>query len=355
MNTPGQLIDQSTRHAAHLERLKTQNVNEVLEVLSDINSQLIAFIARVDIPALTRIQAEKQIKAFNKIAKGRYTEDIFTLLDQQIEELATYEAGFEIKSLSQGIKHDFILPKTAQLVTAINSTPLNLGGRYQGSLLGGLADSFTTAQTRLFGNTIRNSYASGMTTTDTIKALQKEAFPINSSDLNAVVRTSLQHAATQTRVETWQQNDDIIRGIQIIATLDGRTSVECRARDGQILSLKSENLPPYHYNCRTTTAAALDRSFDFLNRGETRASRDPNTGKIESVPAKQTYYTWLKNQPKAFQESVIGVKRTQLLRNGGLSSQRFAELQLGKSFEPLTLKQMRELDPVAFSKADIQL
>ena len=691
MKAPGQLIDQSTRHAAHLERLKTQNVNDVIEVLGDINSQLIAFIARTDIDRLTRIQAEKQIKAFNKIAKGRYTEDIFTLLDQQIEELATYEAGFEIKSLSQGIKHDFILLKTAQLVTAINSTPLNLGGRYQGSLLGGLAESFTTAQTRLLGNTIRNSYASGMTTADTITALQKEAFPINSSDLNAVVRTSLQHAATQTRVETWQQNDDIVRGIQIIATLDGGTSVECRARDGQILSLKSENLPPYHYNavmegqmittingkvpienvcvgdlvlthkgrwkkvltvmrklndtnfvraihfdsgrilkvtdehpvlidgigwtradtvkigdqlfeniknkfkfslrpsiiksnpknypslfdgcevffevssepstmastidfnsdfilreskisnattsdklvnktsnttnikvvfkefftknkrlsmsfkmafqnffsmcanrvvffhpvrmifvdfrgffghtkspmvfasihslfgsyfpgdgrslgtakwlntvfstpsghsaiskfkfsldspqrllscvvmsvkkfykilfvckfnhfkpsivsditsvahngyvynleveedntyiasgivvhnCRTTTAAALDRSFDFLNRGETRASRNPETGKIESVPAKQTYYTWLKNQPKAFQESVIGVKRTKLLRNGGLSSERFAELQLGKSFEPLTLKQMRELDPVAFSKADIQL
>ena len=118
------------------------------------------------------------------------------------------------------------------------------------------------------------------------------------------------------------------------------------------MSLKSENLPPYHYNCRTTTVAALDRSFDFLNRGETRAARNPD-GKIEKVPAKQTYYSWLKNQPKAFQESVIGTKRTKLLRDGGLSSERFAELQLGKSFEPLTLKQMRELDPVAFEKAGI--
>jgi hypothetical protein len=34
-----------------------------------------------------------------------------------------------------------------------------------------------------------------------------------------------------------------------------------------------------------------------------------------------------------------------------LSAERFAELQLGRNFEPLTLDQMKSLDPVAFSRA----
>ena len=686
---PGQLIEQSTRHAAHLERLKSGNVNEILSLLDDVNDLLVDRVQRTRGKNFTRARLEALIESFSSLAKEKYSEDIFKKLDEQIIDLSDYEADFEVRNLSQGIKVDFNLPKSSQLITAINSTPLNLGGRFQGSLLGGLKDSFTDAQIRTMGNTIRASYAAGVTTPDTIRALQREAFPISKRNLETVVRTSLQHAANQTRFETWRANDDIVKGIQIIATLDGRTSTECRARDGQILPIDSNDLPPYHYNavmggemvttimgkvpienvrvgdlvlthkgrwkkvltvmrklndtdfiraihfntgrvlkvtdehpvlvdgygwvradsvkvgdklfeniknkfkfslwpsvikvnpnnypsifdgsevffdvsskpsimastidfnsdlairecevpnastcdilvdkssdstilkiikeelftkhkrvlvsfkiglknffsvcvcrvpflhsfgmgfvdsgcffphsegpmvftnanpfinqyfsgdrgclrpakgfyamdpapsghcavrkikfsfngakgffsrmvvrvkklfkilfvckfnnfgssivsdiktvahngyvynleveadntfivsdiivhnCRTTTAAALDRSFDFLSRGETRAARDPETGKIEKVPAKQTYYAWLKNQPKAFQESVLGVKRTKLLRDGGLSAQRFAELQLDKRFKPLTLKEMRELDPVAFEKAGL--
>ena len=350
---PGQLIEQSTRHAAHLERLKSGNVNEILALLDDVNDLLVDRVQRTRSKNFTRARLEALIESFSSLAKEKYAEDIFKKLDEQLIDLSDYEADFEVRNLSQGIKVDFNLPKSSQLITAINSTPLNLGGRFQGSLLGGLKDSFTDAQIRTMGNTIRASYAAGVTTPDTIRALQIEAFPIGKRDLEAVVRTSLQRAANQTRVETWRANDDIVKGIQIIATLDGRTTTECRARDGQVLPIDSSDLPPWHYGCRTTTAAALDRSFDFLNRGETRAARDPETGKIEKVPAKQTYYAWLKNQPKAFQESVLGPTRTKLLRDGGLSAQRFAELQLDKRFKPVTLKEMRELDPVAFEKAGL--
>jgi hypothetical protein len=50
---------------------------------------------------------------------------------------------------------------------------------------------------------------------------------------------------------------------------------------------------------------------------------------------------------------VIGPTRGKLLRDGGLSARRFAELQLGKTFEPLNLKEMRKLDPLAFRRAGL--
>jgi len=84
------------------------------------------------------------------------------------------------------------------------------------------------------------------------------------------------------------------------------------------------------------------------------------------VPANQTYYGWLKTQPAAVQDSIIGPTKGKLLRDGGLSSQRFSELQLGKQFQPLTLygrdlpgggreMGMRELEPLAFQRAGLDM
>jgi SPP1 gp7 family putative phage head morphogenesis protein len=107
------------------------------------------------------------------------------------------------------------------------------------------------------------------------------------------------------------------------------------------------------HNCRSSTVAVLDDRYAFLDEGATRSARDPETGKVESVPAKQSYYQWLAGQPAAVQDSIIGPTRGKLLRDGGLSAQRFSELSLGKNFQPLTLDQMRELDPVAFIRAGL--
>jgi hypothetical protein len=107
------------------------------------------------------------------------------------------------------------------------------------------------------------------------------------------------------------------------------------------------------HNCRSSTVAVLDDRFSFLEEGATRAARDPETGKIVREPAKKTYYQWLKEQDRPFVESVIGAKRAKLLLDGNISAQRFAELQLGKRFEPLTLAKMRELDPLVFERAEV--
>ena len=58
-------------------------------------------------------------------------------------------------------------------------------------------------------------------------------------------------------------------------------------------------------------------------------------------------------QPAKVQDSIVGSTRGKLLRDGGLSAGRFAELQLGKRFEPLTLDEMRQLEPIAFHKAGL--
>jgi len=55
----------------------------------------------------------------------------------------------------------------------------------------------------------------------------------------------------------------------------------------------------------------------------------------------------------AFIETAIGPTRARLLMNGGLSAERFAALQLDKNFQPLTLDEMKDLEPLAFQRAGV--
>jgi hypothetical protein len=102
-------------------------------------------------------------------------------------------------------------------------------------------------------------------------------------------------------------------------------------------------------NCRSTIVPVLDERFAFLRKGATQQSQ------FGPVDAKLTYFEWLKQQPAAFQDAAIGKAKGQLLRNGGLSAQRFAELQLSRNFKPLTLLEMQRLEPLAFERAGIEI
>ena len=106
------------------------------------------------------------------------------------------------------------------------------------------------------------------------------------------------------------------------------------------------------HNCRSSTAPVIANKYirDTLRQGATRVSNGDTDG---PVSAGTSYYEWLKTQPAGFQDEALGPMRAQLFRDGGLSAQRFQELQLGKQFEPLTLDQMKELEPVAFERAGL--
>lgn len=78
----------------------------------------------------------------------------------------------------------------------------------------------------------------------------------------------------------------------IVATLDLKTSAICQEMDGKIFK-QSEyeagtTAPPFHPNCRTTTAPYYE---DLAGIGE-RAARDPDTGKTYQVPRDMTYHEW---------------------------------------------------------------
>ena len=218
---------------------------------------------------------------------------------------------------------------------------------------------WSTKEIQRVNNAITQGFYQGQTNAEITRRVRgTKANKFNDGELakvnrsnRTIVRTAVQHSSTQARVLTMNQNKDLVKQYQWVSTLDSRTSDQCTALDGMRFNVGEGPLPPIHPNCRSTITPALSRKFDFLDRGATRASKGDEGGK--QVSTKETYFSWLKKQPVAFQNDAIGVSRSKLLRNGGLTSDEFAKLSLNRNFEAMTLAEMKKAQPAVFEAAGL--
>jgi len=356
------LITIATRHQSHYERLKSSEVKKFDEFLVTMERDIRNKLTSQDITEFTRSRLEKKLKQIGTLMRGTF-EEYKKVWRESVTDAADYEAGFEVRSLEKVVDDvEFAMPSDSQLTKAVFNTPLgDIGGPSGGSLLEPWFDDMTATEIKRVQGEIRLGYAQGETTSSIVRRIRGTkaanyadgALAITKRNADTITKTSLQHAAMQSRGEVWQKNDSVVKKRRIVATLDQRTSTICRSLDGQEFPLDKGPKPPFHPNCRTSETAVLADKYADLSRGRTRAERDPETGDIGRVSANKSYYEWLKTQPAKVQNSIIGPTRGKLLRKGDISAERFSELQLGKNFEPLTLDQMRKIEPTAFDKAGL--
>lgn len=117
---------------------------------------------------------------------------------------------------------------------------------------------------------------------------------------------------------------------RVVGTLDSKTSQICRSLDDCGLPVVFGPRPPFHPNGRATFVLSTQFSEMFGQGG----TRSPQNGQINGA---LECYHWLHRQPASFQDAAIGPVRAELFRDGGLTVQRFNELQLNRNFAPLDL------------------
>jgi SPP1 gp7 family putative phage head morphogenesis protein len=355
------LLDATIRHAVFLERLKAGEVAKFAPFLKEIDRSLRERLTRSD---LTDFSTKRLQKLLDEV--GSLLLAIFTRYSDQLQldlvDLANYEAQFEAASLSKaapaGVSFEAAIPTASAIRIAILGNPLSIRGTDGGKLLEPFIKDWTAAEQNRVVNAIRQGFFEGQTNYQIIqnirgtKALGYTDGILATTDRNAttVVRTAIQHVASQARMETAKANSEVVNKIELVATLDSKTSQICRTLDGKTFPVDSGPRPPFHPNCRTTFVLVTKLSALFA-QGSTRASK--GAGGNGQVSADLSYYEWLKGQPAAFQDQAIGKARGALFRNGGLSVDRFAELQLDRNFKPLNLEQMKALEPLAFERAGI--
>lgn len=345
------LTDVAVRLQVYLEGLKTGTYRDFNRVLRLIEAELDKELAKGEISELTREQLEKIIRRMSRNNDRSIREAVAGLLTH-LKELAAYSAETEIAAIGSGatVAARAALPGTP-LWPRVLAEPLTATG----ALLGPWIDRLTAQQVEATNGLLRRAHAEGWSNRQIGQVMRGTRANRYTDGLTAqlgranatVIRTAMQHVNSVARKAVWEANDDIIKGYRWVSTLDSRTSSQCRGLDGKEFQVGQGPLPPIHPNCRSTTVAVLDPEFDFFKEGATRSAEGG------SVSASITYYDWLKRQSKEFQDSVLGPTRGALLRDGGLSAEEFARLQLSKTFQPLTLDEMRRLNPLAFKKAGV--
>ena len=94
------------------------------------------------------------------------------------------------------------------------------------------------------------------------------------------------------------------------------------------------------HNCRSIRIPVINTDVAMSVSGGSRVEPDGT-----KISARATYGGWLKDQPKAVQDEVLGVKRAELFRSDKLSIGKFTD-DTGKVY---TLEQLKEREPLAFS------
>ncbi|OPY14146.1 MAG: Phage Mu protein F like protein [Syntrophus sp. PtaB.Bin001] len=178
---------------------------------------------------------------------------------------------------------------------------------------------------------------------------------ISRREAAAIVRTSVMQVSNTVRIETYKANQKVLKGIQIIATLDQRTSAGCRAKDGLQYDLDGNpignnfpfpGLPPYHFNCRTCTCP-LTKTFAELSGKNSQLSKQ-QLQQLDKLPAgmrasmggevpTMNYDEWLKEQPEKLQQEILGQARWELWKDNKLD---MIDLIDNKG-NTLTIKQLR--------------
>lgn len=270
------------------------------------------------------------------------TGDWQTKLAEDLKGLAAYEAEWNVKTLTANVNAEFVTPTAEQVWSAAVFQPLALSDKPVDftKLMEGWGE---TEVSRLVTG-VKMGFVKGQTTRQIVKSVVGSGGLADISERNAatVIRTALSHVSNEARNETYRQNSDIIEKYEWVSTLDSRTSTICKARDGMTWGIGKGPMPPAHFGCRSTTAPVISSEFDFLDAGAKRAAKGADGG--AQVSADTTYYEFLKQQPAWFQDQALGPVRGKIFRNSGISPEEFRVISVDGFGNPLTLKQMAELD-----------
>lgn len=177
-------------------------------------------------------------------------------------------------------------------------------------------------------------------------ATQPGIMDVTRSQATMLVRTSVQTAANNARLEMFRANSDVIRGVQQISTLDLRTTDICIAYDHQAWTLKGVPIPPTklpfkagpprHFGCRSTLIPLLKNARQMgLDLNLPVGTRESMDGQ---VAANLSFEDWFKSRTREQQDEILGPGKAQLWRDGRIT---LTDL-LDQRGNPLTLEQLKE-------------
>lgn len=338
------ITDRAIRHSVYLERYKTGVVNDIIALLnSSVEPKLVRQIEKeLRVAAKKSPALKKLFKNNGELIKAEFGA-VRSALNKKLDEIAEHEAAWQVSTLksSTPVAIDFIMPSTAILKSIVTKKPM------QGVLI---KDWFSRLETNMAFK-VNQQIQIGMVQGEGIEPIVRRIKGTKAAgyadgildetrrNLRSVVRTSIAHVASNAAEASYAANDDVIKGVQIVATLDNRTTIICITQDGKVYPIGKGWRPPGHWQCRSRTVPVM-KSWKELGIKLKEAPPGTRASMDGQVSAKQTYPQWLKKQPIEIQDEVLGKGKARLFRRGKVKIDRFVD----RRNRPLTLVQLKRLE-----------
>lgn len=341
------LHDAIISYQLDLRRLEAGTRKRVLEILEDMKGELLAELVKSDdLTAFSRARKTSFLRQLTKIVDDYYRSaqkeldlDIDGLVDAQVRHAAKMMEATAAVSITAALPTQATMERIARDVLI------------EGGPMGNWWSRLSSDTSFKISNAVRQGVAQGETNAQIAGRISgrrgvASALDTAKHNLAALVHTSMQTVANDSRLAVFKANDDIIKEFVWFVALDGHVCPRCIALSGRRWkntedhppighSVPFQN-PPIHWNDRcvllpvTKTFRELGLDIDEVPPGE-RASRDG------PVSSKTTFDEFLKRQSKERQDEQLGVGRAQLWRDGKIT---LAQLIDGKGRE-LTLAELK--------------
>lgn len=337
------------KHAHYLESYKTSTINEILSLMNIADKELRAKLSKYNsINTFTK----KRVNIMQKNVVDIINEANQVLKDRVngvAKDLGTYESEYIINGLQRAVPKEvglaLVQPAPTQILSAIKHT------YYQNTTMSKMFNDWSNRKKSKFNGAIQQGYLQGKGISEIVTDLfgtKKNKYVDGIAygtrkQLATNVRTIINHISSTSRELTYDENKSVIKGVQWVATLDGRTTLICINLDGKVdyYDGKKElngQRPPAHYNCRSTTVPVTKSLKEMGLKGKEfdRTTRASMNGQVS---AKETYPTWFKKQSPEFQKGVLGKAKYEMYKNGDYDLSSFVA-----NNNALTIEQIKDLD-----------
>lgn len=344
--------DRGIAHAVYLERLKRSEAERVVrfldtDVIPDLLEKLGARLVLIeergwDIGPATTKRLQDMVGVMQETVDA-WSTGLSADLAERSERIGVAEARWQDEAVQAvlPIQWDTVIPPTPFIAAAVVQSPID------GVLLKDIVGKLGNGTKAHLEKAIRIGIAEGESI-DRIARRVRDVGDFSKRSAEAVVRTAVGHASSLGREAYYSENQDLIKKVQWVATLDTRTCPSCRALDGKVYEHGKGPRPPRHISCRCSSAPVLkslrELGFDVDDfPPSTRASMNGQVSETE------TYATWLRKMPATIQDEALGPTRGKLFRAGKLEVGDFVD----RGGDPYTLEELRRRERAAWKAAGL--
>lgn len=339
MASPDQrLLDEMILHRVGLERFSNHVVEKVDQLLSaaqvEMETALRQGLSGVssrgrDLSPSARQHLQDTLDRVRAIQREAHA-----ALDRSMKsdwsELAQHEVEWAARLYGEGAGVLSTLDKPSATLLASIALSDPLGDKS----LEGWVKHMTAEQVRKVTDQIRLGMIQGESVDQIAKRLtgspetgfRAGIFPGSLNSARILVRTSVNHVSNRAHEMFLTENPSVFPRYKWISVLDERTSQICRSLSGQIFDSGKGPLPPAHPACRSTIIG--------IPIG------------LDDVPMTK-YGDWLRRQPRASIDDIMGKARAKLFLEGRLPMERF----ISRKGDALTLDQLKVREAQSWKRA----